>query len=62
MYRRFCANPACRRLVCDVEDKSMVPDVLYCQHCGRKNVLRHEVKPKEKPKPKTAREGRKGVR
>jgi hypothetical protein len=61
-YQRYCANPACRRLVCDVDDKSKVPDVLICQHCGRRNVIRsgQRAKPAEKPKKEKKSRGQRG--
>lgn len=41
----------CGRLVCDVSDKDMLPNVLECQHCHHNNIIRrtNEESPEAPP-------------
>ncbi len=41
MPARRCINPKCRRLIYDTEKLDELPDVVVCQHCGRRNIHRH---------------------
>ena len=40
----------CGRLVCDVSDKSMLPNVLQCQHCHHNNIIRRKNEEPEEPR------------
>lgn len=49
-----CKNKKCGRLIADVEDESMLPNVLECQHCHHMNIIRRKaprVKASKKTKP-----------
>jgi len=54
-YQRRCSNAHCRRLICDVADKAMLPDRLMCQHCHVTNVLRIRKPAKAETKAKQKR-------
>jgi transcription elongation factor Elf1 len=51
-----CKNRNCGRLIADVEDPGALPDILECQHCHHRNIVRRS-EPKRKSRAKVEGKG-----